>query len=255
MADSRTRSLTALGTSKVLDLSADLQVFQAVNISLMSFFANMHLNGDLSRIVYASNAYAFRRRVEQNGKGTQGLNLPFMNLKLVNVEASSLRPWKNMSLEADGVEMYTIANKMRMTPVTLSYEGAFYFSTERETLFTMSNLIWERAMETKIPSGVDITYQPDPSIPAVTYTLDNIGILHMDQLAYNSEYDENAWLQKNKIRAIPVNPSVETWLFKPSVPIGTKISMTKEFIMSLYQNNDLNFIDNLVGSIDYIEGI
>lgn len=254
MADERTRSLTPLGTSSVLDLSADLQVLHAVNVSVMNHFAAGFFNGDLTRIVYASNAYAFRRRVEQNGKTTQGLALPFMNLKLMNVETATQRPWKNMTLEAGGLEMYEIANKMRMTPVTLSYEGTMFFSTEIETLATMSSIVWERAMETKLRSGVDIAYQPSPAAPAVTYTLDSIGILRLDQLTYNQEYQEADWLQKNKIRAIPVNPSVETWLFKTKVPVGTKIAITKEFIMGLYENNSLDFVNNLVGSIDYLAG-
>lgn len=253
MADSRIRSTTPLGTSKVLDLSQDLQVLHAVNISLMSFFATDFFAGDLTRIVYASNSYAFRRRVETAGAGTQGLALPFMNLKLINVETATQRPWKNMALEADGMEMYEIANRMRMTPVTLSYEGTMFFSTEIETLFTMASIAWNKAMETKIPSGVSISYQPDATIPAVSWILDNIGILHLDSLGYNQEFMENEWLQKNKIRAIPVNPTVETWLFKTAVPLNTKIAITKEFILKLYENSPMNFVDNLVYTLDYLD--
>jgi hypothetical protein len=253
MADARTRSLSTLGTSQVLDLSQDIQVLHTINISMINYLATKFFGSDLTRIVYASNAYAFRRRVEQKGKETQGLALPFANIKLVNVQPSTQRPWKNMTLEAEGAPSYEIANKLRMTPVTMTYESTMFFSTELESLFSMSTALWDAAMETKILSSADISYQPDVLEPAVIFSFDNIGVLHSDGLGYNQEFMESDWLQKNKIRAIPLNYTLETWLWK--TPIGVPsptIAVSKKIILEMYQNNDLNFVDNLVASVEYI---
>lgn len=262
MADARVRSLTPLGTSAVLDLSQDLKVLHFVNISVMSYLANTYFGGDLSRIVYASNAYAFRRRVEQAGKSTQGLALPFANLKITNVQPSTQRPWRNAKLAVEGLDDYNLFNKIRMVPITLTFDATLYLSTELEALFSMSQSIWDASLETKITSSVDITFQgiPDPVthiIPApLVYSYDNIGIYHSDGLGYNQEFMEKDWLEKNKIRAIPINPTLETWLWK--VPIGNPsptLALSKDFIFKLYENNDKDFVDRLVEDYDYLEDV
>ena len=262
MADARSRTLTPLGTSAVLNLSQDLKVLHFVNISVMSYLADTYFGGDLSRIVYASNAYAFRRRIEQAGKATQGLALPFANLRIMNVQPSTQRPWRNARLASEGLDDYNLLNKIRMVPITISFDATLYFSTELEALFSMSEAIWDASLETKITSSVDISFQgePDPvthAVPSpIVYSYDNIGIYHSDGLAYNSEFMEKDWLEKSKIRAIPINPTLETWLWK--VPIGVPsptLSLSKNFIFQLYENNDKDFVNGLVEDYDYLEDV
>ena len=51
-----------------------IHVRHAINLALITHFSNMLFDGDTSRIIYSTNAYAFRTRSNQNDGN---LSLPF----------------------------------------------------------------------------------------------------------------------------------------------------------------------------------
>jgi hypothetical protein len=257
MADERQRSLEQLGSSKFFGTDTILgdtavQVIHAANISMINYFSQYYFKNDLTRFVWASNDYAFRRRVEQAGKGSQGLALPFFNIKLINVTPGGDRPWANMSAQADGLPMYDLGKKMHLTPAEFTYDLTMYFSTEIEAFYNMGTLILDAALETKIPSTIDVTVDNAPAPPSV-YTLENIGVMKMGSLSYNTEFQEKDWLEKNKIRAIPVNPTLQTWIYSPTIRTrdhAASYGISKQVIFKMYENNDVDFVNGLV--LDYM---
>jgi hypothetical protein len=259
MADARSRSIDQLGKSQFFgtdvargDMAA--KVIHAANVSLIAYFTEYYFKNDLTRFVWASNDYAFRRRVEQAGKGSQGLSLPFFNLKLINITPGGDRPWANMSAQADGLPMYQLGKKIHLTPAEFTYDLTMYFSTELEAFYNMGALIWDAALETKIPSNI-ITTVTNADATTTDYTLENIGVMKMNNLSYNTEFQEKEWLEKNKIRAIPVNPTLQTWIYTPDIrtrPNMTSYGISKEIIFKLAANNDLSFVENIVLNYSYL---
>ena len=70
------------------DNSNFLNVYFSTIIALFNYFTENIFPNDPSRIIYASNDYAFRRRLELNSRDNvsefqiQSLNMPFMNFAI-----------------------------------------------------------------------------------------------------------------------------------------------------------------------------
>jgi hypothetical protein len=229
MADQKVRIQTPLG--KFTDPTANgyLNCIHANTVSLWSYFAKQLWGNDLSRVVYASDDFAFARRVELNAEAkTQGLNMPFQNFKLVNVTKGSQRPWFNHQLAVDGIPDYTINKKIRMIPMTLNFESTIYVSTEADSQWLQQKLLWENSLETKIRPEVDLT------VNNATTMIDLIGVVTFDT-NYNPTYSERDWLERNKIRTIALdNLQVQSWVIHDSIRNAT-YALTKKIILQIYE--------------------
>lgn len=180
----------------------------AANAALVSHFASMLLDGDASRVVYSSTEYALHRRIE-TGQEWNNANLPFMNYKVESVENGVDRRWWNAVLNTDGMWISELGRKVRLTPVTISYDATLFIHRDDEMQFAMAELLWDDSNETQVPFAISIEHEGtahDLGFPAV------LGY----NLQYEPQFSRSDWLEQNKIHSIQINPSLETFIMKES---------------------------------------
>lgn len=230
-----------------------LNVYYSTIIALFNYFQENVFPSDPTRIIYSSNSFAFRRRVQLNKKESvsgfqiQSLNLPFMNFSIDSggLDQRVDRDWKSFPLELHGVMDWTIGKKIRMSPLKISFESTFYSDKEIDIQYLISEIFWDNALETIISPEIEIDGQ----------NFKNIGILSYEP-QYRPQYNEEDWLERNKIRTVPLNFSVDTFLLKTE---SEHFWIPKEVLFSFATTHDLEIHDwenydlLLEGVIDYIE--
>ena len=111
----------------------------------------------------------------------------------------------------------------------------------------MSVLQWDSALESLI--------KPKLEINGNTYL--NFGSLDIDSIDYNPTYDEDDWLQQNKIRTIGISFSLDTYSIQLD---DSDFWIPKNVLLSFATSKDLeihdldNYDELITGIIDYIEG-
>ena len=76
----------------------------AINISLIEYFEDTLFGGETTRIVYASNEFALRKRAST--QPNNNLSLPFMNFRLAPGGYSDRdvpKRWYNRSADVEGI--------------------------------------------------------------------------------------------------------------------------------------------------------
>lgn len=253
MADQKTRSLVPLGKFTDPAASGYLNCLHATIISLWTFFAENYWVGDMSRVIYASNDYAFKRRVELNAAAnTQGLNLPFQNFKITNVMKGTQRPWFNHEMAIQGYQDYTIGKRIKLIPVTINFESTLFFSTEADAMWLQQKLLWDASLETKIKPSVDLSLLDplNPLVPKVT-TLDMIGVIGMEP-SYNPQFTENDWLEKNKIRTATLdNLNIQLLMTNDDIRTAT-YALSKTIILKVYEMSETETFANELLDLSFI---
>lgn len=186
----------------VVDSGTYKNIFYALNIALKDFLANKLLNGDLNRIEYASSPYALTKRA---GKGEwNNANLPFINLKMSDKTLGGERNWFNFGAYSQGIYIDELRQKLRVIPVTISYDSTYWTSRTDDLMYATDALLIDAAAETKIEYYLDYN----------GFAIKNIAIITFDSDA-SPQYTEQDWLEKNKIESFVLNPKIQTWL-----PVG-----------------------------------
>jgi len=239
------RSFEMVGKS-FFDTSDILNVNHIMTLALWKYFANNYFKGDMQRLVYSSNDYAFRRRHETNPGDVQGLNFPFMNIKLRNISNNNDRNWKNRSLEASGVYQQALGAKIYLTPVRLEFDATMFLHKEADLHAASNKFLWDNAVETFIQAEVEAELNSRKAVFKLQAYLDY-------EMEYDNQYNEKEWLEKNKIRTIAIQPSLNTFLVNTQIGSHTKprFAMTKKFILSLYENSNINFVDHLLEDLEW----
>lgn len=179
------------------------------------------------RIIYASNDFTFRERT-RNRKDSPitvgSLNLPYLSYYRTGYSECE-RAWWNNYANLFGVfdvanENYErqIGSKLNLHPIRIEYEAVAFFSQSKDCEYALSKVEYADSNETilfpmlKTSSGND---------------LKNIAIMSMD-VEFNPEYNENDWLEQNKIFTISMN-----WYFDTFMLIGkdSNFSIAKEVIL------------------------
>lgn len=180
-----------------------INVLYAMCIELENYFSRF-LNGDQSRIIYASTDYALVKR-----SGTQpdwsNANLPFINYKMDSKEFGGQRNWFNMESFSQGVFVPELRKKLRISPITISFDCSYWTSRDDDYQYVSDMLILDAAAETKIAFDLDFNGTIVKNIGIITFELDT-----------SQKFTESDWLERNDIRSLGINPKVQTFL-----PIST----------------------------------
>lgn len=224
--DNRTKA-----DSRYFDTSDFVNVIHACNITIIEHFSEVLFGGDESRVIYASSDYAFRRRVElQSGQNDtrltrNNLNLPFMNFAVQpgGIKNGGERAWWNHTLNHAGVAIPELEQKIRISPIEISYDSTLFVPQEIDSMFAFSEILWDDSNETILKPRLEIQDQE----------FVNIGILGYN-ISYNTSYKEDDWLQQNRIRALDLNMTLQTWMMQTNTE-GFGIS--KKFILDLRQKD------------------
>jgi hypothetical protein len=129
-----------------------INISYAIDIALFSHFANLLFNNDQTRVVYASNAYAFRKRANDN---EGNLNLPFMNFKTINYNIGMRERW-NVRAASTGVYISELEKKLIFSPVLVSYEASFWCHRDDELRYAISETVFDADNKTILRPTLEI---------------------------------------------------------------------------------------------------
>ena len=96
-----------------------------------------------------------------------------------------------------------------MSPVSLNYEATFWAHRDEEVLYAFSELRFDADSKTTITAYVDIGGIEVPFPGQLSYT----------NLDFTPKYNEQDWLERNKIHTITLDFAVVTWIMKTNADI------------------------------------
>lgn len=210
------------------DLNTFRDVYTAMNMALQDHYAGMIFGGDNTRIIYSSTEYALRRRAEDHAN----LNIPFMNYRMDEIVNDTDRAWFNHMLNVDGIFVPELNRKMRMSPVTITYDATLFYHKYRDTLYGYTNLLWDDSNETIVQSTIEIEGQ-DVLLP---------GVLGYN-LSFTPTYNENDWLERNNISTIAMNFEVQTFIILDNVDISIPETILFGFLVK--NGYDMDQVDDV----------
>jgi hypothetical protein len=229
-------------------------VILSTNIALYKYLADLYFEGDMGRVVWASTDMMFRRRQEQlairkqdhNPKDTLGiLDMPFCSFRLAQdgVNEGTDRNWWNPALNVEGMWIEELGRRVRITPMTLSYEACFICQHDTDLYWAQNANIWDKAKETIVESFID-AIGPD----GATHTLKNI-IIYDATAHMNGQYSESDWLEKNKLQTITMDIQCQTWAMEED--IHHRYCVTRKVLFDFLEGS--KYLPNLVygdGDVD-----
>ena len=202
-----------------------LNMVYAVDIAIENHLKGLLFLDQSDRIVYASNAYALRKRSDQNNGE---LNLPFLNYWLRNEEPGP-RPWWNSSSYTKGVYISELAAKVRYAPITLTYEVSYWCHRDDELKYAISEINFDSDNKTLLTPTVEIDSIDFPFTAALSYSGNQ----------YEPTYNENDWLERNNIHTASLDLTLDTMSLKTNYAI----TIPTEVILKMYafaQDGDLS---------------
>lgn len=219
--------------------------YDEINTTFLNVIRGMHIafenhlsenlfpkeTNTLSRIVYASNEFAFRKRT----KGTESgrLDLPFCNYYLDGVTEGTDRKLKSNVGNVDGRYVPELNRKVKYAPITLEYEATAFFNQTFDLYYALSKLLVLDSNETVIYSEIDVGQNRVLQVPGfVEYTY---GI--------NNLYNENDWLEQNKIQTLSLDVTIQTLLLLDDGLEDTAIA--EEILFTFLSDKNLNKEDPL----------
>jgi len=193
-----------------------LNIVYAVDIAIENHFKGLLFLGQSNRIVYASNAFAMRKRSDGNNGE---LDLPFLNYRLNNYEPG-IRTWWNLSSYTQGIYVPELEEKVRYAPITLTYEATFWSHRVDELIYAISEMNFDADNTTTLVPTVEIDSLDFPLSALLTYTGNQ----------YEPVYNEQDWLERNNIHNITLPFTIETMALKTN----SDITIPTEVILDLY---------------------
>ena len=193
---------------------------------IKDYIAKMCLRNDISRVVMASNDYAFRRRFETtdmstnyNDLETSSLNFPFANFWPQN---STIVPddrfaAKTAALIYSGIEIGS--TRVRAASVILSIPTTIYFDREDDARMCCEKLYFE-------------SYNEHYYSTKARYA-DNMFNLPLSievrNLTFNPQFNEQDWLKKQRIFPITVEFNVRTYILYPPQQPNYDVEILEDF--------------------------
>ena len=177
-----------------------------VYMNMQQYFCNQIFRGDGTRCFYATEEYAFRRRLDllsKNGSSSVNeLQLPFMCYsRNYNWRVDQTRVGiQNATSALVGIPDPTYGNvNMRFMQVEQMLNCVAFFSSESDAQIAYETLMWIQKPSAQQGVIEGLSYK-GYSIPIPVY-------LGIEQLDYNPTYKESQWLEANRI--IPINFTVK----------------------------------------------
>jgi hypothetical protein len=232
-----------------LDADADLlNVERALNLQLMQYFANLLFNGDLTKMLYASNKYCFRYRTDQN-KGV--LSMPFMNVFSSNLVFDNTYSWYTSTGDREGVYVEELQSKVHVMPVKLTYEANLWFERDDDAKVALQRLLFLRDNHTRFEFGLTLKNQAR----TVSHTMTDIAVLNFSEIDMGGNYNETDWLTQNQIRNVVVNFTANTFILKSTFdvfPVDTVIFEFTKYYAGQENYADMTFEEQYQFVVDHV---
>jgi hypothetical protein len=219
------------------ELSNFLNIFYSANIALENYFTNWLFHGEKDRMIYASTEYAFRRRIELKSQDPTSVSLNTLDFPFMNYRGTMLgttdRPWKNQNLFSTGIYIPELEQKVRINPVTFEYDATIFCHRDDELQYLSSELAWDNEQETQLEKNIDYSISIDGNDIILP------GLIEYN-LNHDTMYNENDWLQQNKVHTVEADFTLQTFLLKLENPYSDsntdgKFAITNEVCL-LFQN-------------------
>jgi hypothetical protein len=186
----------------------------STNIAVYRYLADILFDGDIGRIVWASNERTFRKRQEQVTKRSTGnnigtLDLPYCSFRLTQdgLEKGALnRPWFNQALNVRGMWVPELGRKLRVTPVQLRYEGVVCMQHDTDLYWLQQLFVWNVSNE-KLLKPVLETISEDNKRQEIQNIAVTTIVPHM-----NTRFSEVDWLSNNKVQTIDIEIQIDTYI-------------------------------------------
>jgi hypothetical protein len=207
-----------------------------LDIAMENKLANWVFHNDLNRIIYASNDFCFRRRLEMQGQEEEGaefLNFPFINYYLVNTSFETERMLKKNSAQVQGMlNLGGYAEEtgvdFRVIPLRLEYESTIWFSQDKDLQYAQTKLFDKSSNEIILYGDLVAPNKKAFKLPA---------FVKFD-FQFKPEYKENEWMETNNIVSMSMDFSMDTMLIfgyknnDLAQDIIQTVSLTEEVIMN-----------------------
>jgi len=185
----------------------------ATNIAVYRHLAESVFDGDMNRIVWASNEKTFRKRLEQVTKRAKGTNIgtldmPYCSFRLTqdSMENRAQRQWFNQALNVEGQWIEELGRKVRQTPIQLKYEGVICVQHDTDLFMLQQFLTWQASNEALLAPVLETL--SDAGKPE---EIKNIAVMNITP-HMNSRFTEDDWVKNNKIQTIDIDIQIDTYL-------------------------------------------
>lgn len=182
----------------------------STTLALMDYFDKLIFVNDKTRVIYASNSYAFRAR-HQSSRGNENsdlqandLNFPFMNLAVAQGGISLQNTRLNTSYEAktSGIYIEELGKKVYLIPIEIRFEGTFFTTQMADAQRVITRVFRRAATELLLK----------PSLWYNDTEIKNIAKVSFEDVVLDDIYQESDWLEKNRIHTVGFTLSVSTYL-------------------------------------------
>ena len=187
--------------------------YYSAQIALERFISAKVLRGDLSRILFTSDSFVFRARMEQQDRsltysGASSLDFPFANYWYEGFWKDDDRTAsKQASQQLSGMDLGS-GTYIRSRAVMATIPFTFYFNSDNEARIAYENLQWSfRPRSVVIQTTVK--YKSTDIIIPLNVTLESV--------EFNPDYTEKEWLTQNRIIPIRASFSVRTYALGPNI--------------------------------------
>ena len=204
-------------------------VIHACVLSCWEHFASLLFKDDLDRVIYATNDFAFRRRLQLENSNSD-LNLPFMNLYIDSIDSDTDREWWHSVTNTHGIYIPELRKSLRLLPMKVSFEASVFIHKAVDQQVVFEEMSWDAGNETILEPTIEIAGQ-SVKLP---------GVLNYD-LDFDTEYKESDWLEKSRIRVIGVNPSIDCFFIK-----APDEAITSRFIFNISGRSVNEYVINEV---------
>lgn len=201
--------------------------YQAVREALKEFLSEQVFRFDKSRVIVASNEYAFRRRYELtdvskdfNNIKAMSLHMPFCNINPFNTgwEFDDAPASRNASMVYDGI--YEGTTRLRASRVVQNIPCTFYFDNEPDARLAYDkmhflsfvehdlsyNFIYGGKVQVDEDGGLNIVGGETIALPVV---------LEFKSLKFNPTFNEKSWLEQQRMFIITAEIEVRSFALYP----------------------------------------
>jgi hypothetical protein len=191
-------------------------VYYTAQMVVERFLANILFKNDLTRVVWASDAYAYRKRFElvaQSDKAmfegsfrADQLDFPFLNYfysggnfwtpddRVATQQAFQMK----RGMMAAGLPDY-----LRILPVKTELTATAHFQRDDDARLAYEMLMWEMMPKGSILLSVTINWRDVPILLPVFITVED--------LQFNPQFNETDWLKSQRIHPLKFKMSLRTY--------------------------------------------